>query len=140
MARILPPPKTKHFDADALEADLRLWKGTPALGLEIAKAKQHSDVLYQEFYKGSASEIHRGVSAIFEVRSDPKASPGNEQVRRAWSKLPEAIEAANAGSQHTMVAYGPSDPQATKFFFHSEQVLYSLVEAERLLEIGAGRS
>ena len=46
MTRNLPPRKTKHFDADALEADLRLWKGTPALGFEIAKAKPHSDVLY----------------------------------------------------------------------------------------------
>ena len=140
MTRNLPPRKTKHFDADALEADLRLWKGTPALGFEIAKAKPHSDVLYQEFYKGPASEILRVVSAIFEVRIDPKASPRNEQVRRAWSKLPEAIEAANAVSQRIMVGYVPSDREATKFFFHSEQVLLSLVEAERLLEEGAGRT
>ena len=59
MTRILPPRKTMHFDADALEAELRLWKGTPAIRLEIAKAKQHSDVLYQEFYKGPASDIHK---------------------------------------------------------------------------------
>ena len=59
MTRILPQRKTMHFSADVLEADLRLWKGAPAIGLEIAKAKQHSDVLYQEFYKQPASDIHR---------------------------------------------------------------------------------
>ena len=136
MTRILPPRKTMHFNADVLEADLRLWKGTPEIGLEIAKAKQPSDVLYQEFYKRPASDIHRVISGIFEVRSDLRAAPGNEQVRKAWAKLTEAIEAANASSQHIMVAYAPSDPKATKSFFHSEQVLYSLIEAERLLEEG----
>ena len=140
MTRILPSRKTKHFNADVLEADLRLWRGTPAIGLEIGKAKQHSDVLYQEFYKRPAGDIHRVISRILEVRSDPKAAPGNEQVRTAWAKLPEAIEAANAGSQHIMLAYAPSDPKVIKFFFHSEQVLHSLVEAERLLEEDAGRT
>ena len=134
MTRILPRRKTMHFNADVLEADLLLWRGTPAIGLEIAKAKQHSEVLYQEFYKRHASDIHGIVSEIFEARSDPKASPGNEQVRKAWAKLPEAIEAANAASQHIMVAYAPSDTSATRFLFHAEQVLYSLAEAERLLE------
>ena len=134
MTRILPPRKTMHFNADILEADLRLWKGTPAIGLEIAKAKQHSDVLYQEFYKRPADDMHRAISGAFDVRSDPLAAPGNGRVRKAWAKLPEAIEAANAASQHIMMAYAPSDPKATKFFFHSEQVLYSLVAAERLLE------
>lgn len=134
MTRILPPRKTKHINADVLETDLRLWNGTPDIGLELAKAKQHSEVLYQEFYKRPAADIHRVISEIFETRSDPKASPGIEQVRKAWAKLPEAIEAANAASQHIMVAYASSDPKATKFLFHSEQVLYSLVEAERLLE------
>ena len=131
---ILLRRKTKHFNADVLEADLRLWKGTPAIGFEIAKAKQHSDALYQEFYKGPAADIHRAISGLFEVRSDPRAAPRNEQVRKAWAILPEAIEAANAASQHVMVAYAPSDPKATKFFFHSEQVMYSLIEAERLLD------
>ena len=130
---ILLRRKTKHFNADVLEADLRMWKGTPAIGFEIAKAKQHSDVLYQEFYKRPAADMHRVISGMFEVRSDPRAAPGNERVRKAWAELPEAIEAANAASQHIMVAYAPSDPKATKFFFHSEQVLYSLMEAERLL-------
>ena len=134
MTRILPQRKTMHFNADVLEADLRLWKGTTAIGLEIAKAKQHSDVLYQEFYKRPADDIDRAISEIFEVRSGPRAAAGNEQVRKAWAKLPEAIEAANAASQHIMLAYAPSDTKATKFFFHSEQVLCSLVEAERLLE------
>ena len=134
MTRILPPRKTKQYNADVLEADLLLWKGIPAIGLEIAKAKQHSEVLYQEFYKRPASDIHGAISEIFETRSDPKASPENEQVKRAWAKLSEAIEAANAASQHIMVAYAASDPKATKFLFHSEQVLYSLAEAERLLE------
>ena len=134
MTSILLRRKTKHFNADVLEADLRLWKGTPAIGFEIAKAKQHSDALYQEFYKGPAADIHRAISGLFEVRSDPRAAPRNEQVRKAWATLPEAIEAANAASQHVMVAYAPSDPKATKFFFHSEQVMYSLIEAERLLD------
>ena len=132
--RILLRRDTKHFNTDALEADLRIWKGTPAIGFEIAKAKQHSDVLYQEFYKGPAADIHEAISGMFEVHSDPRAAPGNEQVIKAWAKLPEAIVAANAASQHIMVAYAPSDPKATKFFFHSEQVLYSLVEMERLLD------
>ena len=126
--------KTKHFDTDVLEADLRIWKGTRAIGFEIAKAKQHSDVLYREFFKGPAADLHGAISGIFEVRTDPRAAPRNERVRRAWAKLPEAIEAAYAASQHIMVAYVPSDPQATKFFFHSEQVLYSLLEAGRLLD------
>ena len=91
-------------------------------------------MLYQEFYKRPASEIYGAVSEILDTRSDPKASPGDERVRKAWAKLPEAIEAANAASQHIMVAYAPSDPKATKFLFHSEHVLYSLAEAERLLE------
>ena len=134
MRRILPPRKTMHFNTDVLEADLRLWRGTPTIGLVIAKAKQHSDVPYQEFHKRPASDIHRLISEMSEVRSGPKAAPRNEQVRTAWAKLPEAIEVANAGSQHLMVAYAPNDPKATKLFFHSEQVLYSLVEAERLLE------
>ena len=134
MTRILPPRETKHYNADVLEADLLLWKGTPAIGLEIAKAKQHSEVLYQEFYKRPASVIYGDISEIFETRSDPKASPANEQVRKAWAKLPEAIEAANAASQHIMLAYAPSDAKATQFLFHSEQVLHSLIEAERLVE------
>ena len=125
--------KTQHFNTDVLEADLRKWGGTPAIGFEIAKAKQHSDVLYQEFYKRPSADMHEAISGMLEVRSDPKAAPRNEHVRRAWAKLPEAIEAANAASQHIMVAYAPSDPRATRFFFHSEQVLYSLIEAERLL-------
>ena len=49
MTRILSPRRTKHFNADVLEADLQLWKGTPTVGLEIAKAKQHAEVLFQEF-------------------------------------------------------------------------------------------
>ena len=106
----------------------------PAIGLEIAKAKQHADVLYQEFYKRPASDMHKVITAIFEVRSDTRAAAGNEQVKRAWAKLPEAIEAANAASQHIMLAYAPSDSKATQFLFHSEQVLHSLIEAERLLE------
>ena len=134
MTRILRPRATKHYNADVLEADLRLWKGTPAIGLEIAKAKQHSEVLYQEFHKRPASDMYQGISEMFQTRSDPKASPGNEQVRKAWAKLPEAIEAANAASQHIMLAYAPSDSKATQFLFHSEQVLHSLIEAERLLE------
>ena len=123
-----------HFNADILEADLRLWRGTDAIGLEIAKAKQHSDVLYREFHKSPAANMHEAISRVLEVRSDPRAAPGNEQVTKAWSKLPDAIEAANAASQHIMLAYAPSDCRAAKFLFHSEQVLYSLVEAERLLE------
>ena len=134
MTRILPQRRTMHFNADVLEADLRLWRGTPAIGLEIAKAKQHAEVLFQEFYKRPASDIHGAISEIFETHSDPKASPGNEQVRKAWANLEEAIESANAASQHIMLAYAPSDPKATRFLFHSEQVLYSLAEAERLLE------
>ena len=134
MTTILPPRTTKHFNADVLEADLRLWNGTIEVGLAIAKAKQHAEVLYQEFHKRPASDIHRVIARIFEVRSDPKAASGNEQVRRAWAKLPEAIEAANAASQHLMLAYAPSDPKPMKFLFHSEQVLHSLIEAERLLE------
>ena len=133
MTRILPPRRTKHFNADVLEADLRLWKGTPAIGLEIAKAKQHADVLYQEFYKRPASDVHSAITEIFQVRSDPRATPGSEQVRQAWAKLPQAIEAANAASQHIMLAYAPSDSKATQFLFHSEQVLHSLIAAERLL-------
>ena len=97
-------------------------------------------MLYQEFYKGPASEIHKVVLGLLQVRSDPNAAPGNDQVRKAWARLPEAIEAANAVSQRIMVGYAPSDREATKFFFHSEQVLHSLVEAERLLEEGAGRT
>ena len=134
MTRILPERKTMHFNADVLEADLRLWRGTPAIGLEIAKAKRHAEVLFHEFYKCPASDIHGAISEIFETHSDPKASPGNERVRKAWAKLPGAIEAANTASQHIMVAYAPSDPKAMKSLFHSEQVLYSLAEAERLLE------
>ena len=134
MTRFLPSRKTKHFNADVLETDLRIWKGTQEIGLEIAIAKQHSEVLYQEFYKRPASSMHRVISGIFESRTDPKASPENEQASEAWAKLPEAIEAANAASQHIMVSYAPSDPKATRLLFHSEQVLYSLAEAERLLE------
>ena len=126
--------KTQHINADVLEADIRIWRGTPAIGLEIAKAKQHSEVLYGEFYKRPVADMHGAILGMFEIRSDPRSVPGNEQVREAWGKLPQAIEAANEASQHIMVAYAPSDPKAMKFFFHSEQVLYSLVEAERLLD------
>ena len=134
MTRILPRRETMYINADALEADLMLWKGTRDIGFEIAKAKQHSEVLYQEFFKHPASVLHGVISEIFESRSDAKASPKNEHVRKAWANLQDAIEAANAASQHIMVAYAPSDPKATKCLFHSEQVLYSLAEAERLLE------
>ena len=134
MTRIIPPRKTTHFNADILEVDLRLWNGTPAIGLEMAKAKQHSAVLYKEFYKRPADTVHKVVSGIFETGNDPKAAPGNEQVTKAWANLPGAIEAANAASQHIMLAYSPDDPKATQFLFHSEQVLHSLMEAERLLE------
>ena len=134
MTRRLPRRVTKHFNADILLADLRQWRGTPEVGEEIAKAKQHSDELYGGFYKRPAADIHRVVMEIFEVGSDPKADPGNERVRLAWANLSEAMEAANASSQHIMVAYSPDDPKAAKFLFHSEQILYSLAEAELLLE------
>ena len=134
MTRTLPPRKTKHYHAGVLEADIRQWKGTPAIGLEVAKAKQHADVLYREFYKRPASDIHGVDSEIFAVCCDPRVAPRNEQVRQAWAKLPFAIEAANAASQHIMLAYAPSDANATRFLFHSEQLLHSLLEAERQLE------
>ena len=134
MTRSLPRRVTKHFNADILLADLQRWRGTPEVGEEIAKAKQHSDELYKGFYKRPAADIYRVVMEIFEAESDPKADPGSDTVRLAWAKLPEAMEAANASSQHIMVAYSPDDPKAAKFLFHSEQVLYSLAAAELLLE------
>lgn len=132
--RRLPRRVAKHFDADRLLADLERWRGTPEVGEEVAKAKQHSDELYRGFYKRPAADIYRVVMAIVEAGSDPKADPNSEGVRLAWSKLSEAMDAANASSQHIMVAYSPDDPKAAKFLFHSEQVLYSLAEAELLLE------
>ena len=90
MTRILPPRKTMHIDADALEADLRLWKVSPAIGLEIAKAMQHSGVVYQEFYKAPANDIYKVVLGLLQVRSDPNAAPENDPVRKAWTSLPEA--------------------------------------------------
>ena len=134
LTRILPRRKTMYLNADALEADLRLWKGARNIGFEIVKAKQHSEVLYREYLKHPASVLYKVISEIFESRSDAKTSPGNEQVRKTWAKLSDAIEAAEAASQHIMATYAPSDPKATKCLFHSEHVLYSLVEAERLLE------
>lgn len=134
MTRRLPSRVTKHLNADTLQADLQLWRGTPEVGVEIAKAKQHSDELYEGFYKRPAADIHRVVMEIFEARSDPKANPKDDTVRLAWARLSEAIEAANACSQHIMVAYSPDDPKAAKFLVHSEQVLYSLAQAELLLE------
>ena len=134
MTRRLPRRVTKHFNADILLRDLQQWRGTPEVGEEIAKAKQHSDELYRGFYKRPAADIHRVVMEIFEAGSDPKADPGSDVVGLAWAKLSEAMDAANASSQHIMVAYSPDDPEATKFLFHAEQVLYSLAEAELLLE------
>ena len=134
MTRSLPRRLTKHLNADTLLADLGRWRGTPAVGEEVAKAKQHSDELYRGFYKQPAADIYRVVMEIFEVGSDPKADPGSETVRMAWAKLSEGIEAANESSKHIMVSYSPDDPKAAKFLFHSEQVLYSLAEAELLLE------
>ena len=96
------------------------------MGEEIAKAKQHADELYKGFYKRPAADIYRVVMGIFEAGSDPKADPGSETVMLAWARLSEAMEAANASSQHIMVAYSPEDSKAAKYLFHSEQVLYTL--------------
>ena len=134
MTRRLPRRLTKHIYADTLSSDLQCWRGTPEVGREIAKAKQHSDELYEGFYKRPAADIYRVLMEIFEARSDPKASPEDDAVRLAWVKLSEAIEAANACSQHIMVANSADDAKAAKLLFHSEQVLYSLAEAELLLE------
>ena len=79
----------------------------PEVGEEIAKEKQHSDELYKGFYKRPASDIHRVVMEIFEAGSAPKADPGSDTVRLAWARLSQAMEAANASSQHIMVAYSP---------------------------------
>ena len=103
-------------------------------GRRNSKGETASDELYRGFYKRPAADIYRVVMEIFEAGSDPKADPGSDTVRLAWAKLSEAMEAANASSQHIMVAYSPDDPKAAKFLFHSEQVLYSLAEAELLLE------
>ena len=66
-----------------------------------------SDELYKGFYKRPASDIHRVVMEIFEAGSAPKADPGSDTVRLAWARLSQAMEAANASSQHIMVAYSP---------------------------------
>ena len=66
MPRRLPRRVTKHFNADILLADLQRWRGTPEVGEEIAKAKQHSDELYKGFYKQPAADIYRVVKGIFE--------------------------------------------------------------------------
>ena len=134
MTRRLPRRITKCVNVDTLLADLQLWRGTPEVGEEIAKAKQHSGELYEGFYKRPAADIQRVVMEIFQVRSDPKANPRDDTVRLAWAMLPEAIEAADACSQHIMVEYSADDAKAAKFLVHSEQVLYSLAEAELLLE------
>ena len=123
ITRRFPRRVTKHFNADILLADLQLWRGTPEVGEEIAKAKQHADELYKGFYKRPAADIYRVVMGIFEAGSDPKADPGSETVMLAWARLSEAMEAANASSQHIMVAYSPEDTKAAKYIFHSEQVL-----------------
>ena len=101
MTRILPPRRTKHFNADVLEADLRLWKGTPAIGLEIAKAKQHADVLYQEFYKRPASDVHRAITDIFQVRSDPRGP----LQKRAGEKGLGKTAGSYRSSQRSLPAY-----------------------------------
>lgn len=134
MTTTLLPRKTMYLDADLFEADFRKWKGDPSIGWAIVTAKQHVEVLYQEFHKGYASIMHEIIAQIFEARSDPKTALGNERVREAWAKLPEAIRVANAASEYLMLAYAPSDSKTTKFLFHSEHVLHSLVEAEHLLE------
>ena len=134
MARMLPRRQSIHFNADDADAKLRNWRGDKQIGWEIVKAMQHGHELVRVYYKNPSGVAFSIVSEIYNTGSDPKANPADARTAAAWSKLPDAIEAANAACEHIMRAYGPGDARAMKALWHADNLYFSLAEAESLAQ------
>lgn len=134
MERTLPRRQSIHFNAEDADAKLMNWRGDKQIGWEIVKAIQHGKELAKVYYKGPSGEAYNIVSEIYNTGSDPSTDPANPRTAEAWSKLPEAIEAANVACERIMRAHGPGDGRAMKALWHADNLYFSLTEAESLTQ------